>query len=197
MGGAFALPLRRQMIAPMNLLPIHDLIFEPYLSEAQIRRRITELGEAIERDYADRQPLFVVMLKGAAIFAADLVRACPLECELAFVRLASYQGVQSTGSLVTHLAPNPEEIRHRDVIVVEDIVDTGHTLSRFLPLLRDMEPRSLAVASLLVKPDMLQHPEIEVDYAGFSIPPRFVVGYGLDYDGLGRNLPSIYVLTEQ
>jgi hypoxanthine phosphoribosyltransferase len=181
----------------MNLLPIHDLIFEPYMSEAQIRQRVAELGEAIQRDYANRQPLFVVMLKGAAVFAADLVRACTLECELAFVRLASYQGVQSTGSLVVHLAPNPEEIRHRDVIVVEDIVDTGHTLSRFLPLLRDMEPRSLAVASLLVKPDMLQHPEIEVDYSGFSIPPRFVVGYGLDYDGLGRNLPALYVLAEQ
>lgn len=182
----------------MSILQIHDLQFEPYLSEEIIHQRVAELGAEISRDYADRQPLFVVMLNGAAIFAADLARACTIQAELSFVRLASYQGLQSTGSLVTHLAPKPEDIRQRDIIVVEDIVDTGHTMARFLPMLAEMSPRSLAVATLLLKPDMLQHPEIELQYVGFSIPPRFVVGYGLDYDGLGRNIPAIYALaTEQ
>lgn len=180
----------------MSQIKVHDLVFKPFLDAATIQQRVRALGDAIASDYEGRKPLFLVMLKGAAIFAADLVRSCNIECELSFVRLSSYKGTASTGEIETQLPPDPEEIRHRDIIVVEDIVDSGHTLSSFLPMLQEMQPRSVAIASLLFKPDMLQHPGITIDYLGFSIPPEFVVGYGLDYDGLGRNLPEIYTLDE-
>lgn len=180
----------------MTHIKVHDLVFKPFLDAATIQRRVRAMGDEIARDYKGRKPLFLVMLKGAAIFGADLVRSCDIECELSFVRLSSYKGTSSTGEVQTQLPPDPDEIRHRDIILVEDIVDSGHTLSRFLPLLQEMQPRSVAIASLLFKPDMLQHTGITIDYLGFSIPPEFVVGYGLDYDGLGRNLPEIYTLAE-
>lgn len=180
----------------MTQVRVHDLVFKPFLDVAAIQQRVHAMGNEIAQDYTGRKPLFLIMLKGAAIFGADLVRSCNIECELSFVRLSSYKGTSSSGEILMHLPPDPDEIRHRDIIIVEDIVDSGHTLSRFLPVLQEMQPRSVAIASLLFKPDMLQHPGITIDYLGFSIPPEFVVGYGLDYDGLGRNLPEIYTLAE-
>ena len=170
---------------------LHDLTFQPYLSAERIQRRVRELGAAIQADYAGRSPAFLVMLKGAFVFAADLIRASGLPCEVNFVRLASYQGTSSTGDLSIHLPPDPAEIAGRHVLIIEDIVDSGNTLFRFLPRLAALEPASLRIATLLFKPDSVAH-EIPLDYVGFEIPDRFVVGYGLDYDGLGRNLPDIY-----
>jgi hypoxanthine phosphoribosyltransferase len=172
-------------------LRLHDLTFEPYLTADRIQQRVRELGAAIQADYADRRPAFLVLLKGAFIFAADLIRACDLRTEVNFVRLASYQGTSSAGTVAVHLPPNPAEIAGRDLIVVEDIVDSGNTLTHFLPELIALQPASISIATLLFKPAALQH-ELQLDYVGFEIPDRFVVGYGLDYDGLGRSLPAIY-----
>ena len=174
---------------------LHDLRFQPYLSAEQIQRRVRELGAAIQVDFADRRPAFIVMLKGAFVFAADLIRACDLRCEINFVRLASYQGTRSSGVVDIQLPPDPDEVVGRDIILIEDIVDSGNTLAAFLPRLRALGPRSVTVVTLLCKPASLEH-ELEIPYVGFEIPDRFVVGYGLDYDGLGRSLPDIYEPVE-
>ncbi len=172
-------------------LRLHDLTFQPYLSAGRIQQRVRELGAAIRTDYADCRPAFLVLLKGAFIFAADLIRACDLRAEVCFVRLASYQGTASSGTVDVHLPPDPAEIAGRDLIIVEDIVDSGNTLTHFLPEISALQPASIRIATLLFKPAALQH-ELQLDYVGFEIPDRFVVGYGLDYDGLGRSLPAIY-----
>lgn len=178
-----------------NSIQIHDQIFSELLDEQTIQNRVRALGAQIGQDYADRKPHFLVVLNGAFVFAADLCRACPLDIPLSFVRLSSYQGLESSGALETKLGLETNELKGKDVIVVEDIVDTGNTLSKFLPKLQLLEPASLAIASCLVKPTVLQD-KVKVDYLGFEIPPHFVVGYGLDYDELGRTLPAIYQLVE-
>lgn len=170
---------------------LHDLTFQPYLSAERIQERIREMGAAIQADYTDQPPAFLVMLKGAFVFAADLIRACRTHSEINFVRLASYQGTNSTGELTIQLPPDPSEIAGRHILIIEDIVDSGNTMSQFLPRLAALQPASVRIATLLFKPDALQH-DIPLNYVGFEIPDRFVVGYGLDYDGLGRNLPGIY-----
>ncbi len=168
----------------------HGLTFEPYIRQAEIQARVAELGAAISARYRTQRPLFLVVLNGAFIFAADLLRACRFECEVTFIRLASYRGTRSSGR-VKEIIGLQDDIRGRAVIIVEDIVDSGNTLSSLLPELQALAPASVEIASLLLKPDMLEH-ELEVQYVGFEIDPRFVIGYGLDYDGLGRNLPAIY-----
>lgn len=176
----------------MSQIQLHDLHFKPYLSADQIQSRISELGSQIGKDYTNRKPLFLCMLRGAFIFAADLIRSCPLsDVEISFVRLASYHGTQSSGQVETFLPPKAEEIAGRDVIIIEDIVDSGRTMSYFLPQLQALQPSSVAIATLLFKPTALMH-NLELDYIGFEIPDDFVVGYGLDYDGLGRGLADIY-----
>lgn len=175
---------------------IGDLRFVPYLSAADIQSRIIELGRELRERYQGRKPLFLITLKGAFAFGADLIRAAALPCTISFVRLASYQGTTSSRQLSIILPPDPEEIDGRDVIIVEDIIDSGHTMASFLPLLQDMQPASLSIATLLFKPDALRE-SITPDYVGFRIPPDFVVGYGLDYDGYGRELAGIYRLEER
>lgn len=175
-------------------IQIGDLRFEILLPEVRIRERIGEMGAAIGAEFAGRKPLFLGVLNGAFIFMADLVRASQLECEVSFIKLSSYRGLSSTGS-IREVIGLEEDIRGRDVILVEDIIDTGRTLYHFLPRLREMGPASVSVVSLLVKPDMMEHP-LQIDHRGFSIPPRFVVGFGLDYNGFGRNLGGIYQLKE-
>ncbi len=168
----------------------HDLVFEQMLSEAQIRRRVAEMGRQIARDYAGKRPVVLSVLNGSFIFTADLMRACPIECEVSFVKVASYVGQQSTGKL-RQLLGLDESLRGRHVVIAEDIVDSGFTMQWLLAEVRRMEPASLALAVLLLKPEALQV-EVPIDYLGFEIPNAFVIGYGLDYDGLGRNLPAIY-----
>lgn len=172
----------------------HDLTFEPYLGEAEIAQRVKALGQQIQQDYEGKRPLFLAILNGAFVFAADLVRAVGTECDVAFVRLASYEGTASTGKVSTVIGLD-FEVKNRHILIVEDIVDTGRTLHHFMAELQKMEPASVALAALLYKPEALQHP-VKIDYLGFEIPNKFVVGYGLDYDGLCRNLPSIYQLVE-
>lgn len=174
---------------------IHGRAFESFLSEEAIRRRIGEMAAMIAADYAERLPLFLPILNGSFVFAADLLRAYPAECELAFVKLSSYRGMRSSGRVETLIGLDLD-LSGKDIVIVEDIVDSGRTLSDFLPVLQTARPASVAIASLLVKPDALEFP-LEIAYRGFEIPTRFVVGYGLDYDGLGRNLPEIYQLKER
>ena len=175
---------------------VRELTFVSFIGEEELRVRVEELGAALREKLGDAStPTFLVMLNGAFIFAADLVRASRLAGEIAFVRTKSYAGTASTGEVRVLLAPEPALIRDRDVILVEDIVDSGYTMQAFLPRLRELGPRSVTLVTLLHKPTATQV-AIPIDLVGFSIPDRFVVGYGLDYNGHGRQLPAIYQLAQ-
>ncbi len=175
-------------------ITIHGLSFRPYISREQIANRIAELGRQISRDYHGRRPLFLAVLNGAFMFAADLIRACEIDCAISFIRLSSYQGLNTSGKIKTVIGLQ-EDLEGRHLVIIEDIVDTGHTMSHFLPQLQQMKPASVAIASLLVKKEALRS-DIDIRYTGFEIPTKFVIGYGLDYDGLGRNIPDIYQLVD-
>lgn len=148
----------------------------------------------INTDYTGKKPLFIAVLNGSFLFAADLFRQITIDAQISFIKLASYKGTTSTGNIITAIGLE-EPVFERHIILLEDIIDTGKTLSEFIPQLLHQNPASLKIASLLTKPEALKHPVIP-DYYGFAIPNKFVVGYGLDYDGLGRNIPEIYQLAE-
>ena len=173
---------------------LHDKYFQPYIAAADIQQRIKELAAEIDRDYADLDPLFIGILNGSFVFAADLFRAITIKAEISFIKLASYQGTSSTGNVITAIGLE-DNLHHRHIIILEDIVDTGKTLYSFLPVLQQQQPASIKVATLLSKPEARQY-EVSLSYTGFEIPDRFVVGYGLDYDKLGRNLPELYILAD-
>lgn len=177
----------------MSKIKVHDKEFIPYLTSAEIEEQITRVSQEISKDYEGKTPLFIAILNGAFIFAADLFKKLDIEAEICFIKLASYKGVKSTGKVITAIGLDAE-IYNRDVIIIEDIVDTGKTLSQFLPQIEHQHPASLRIASLLHKPEAMVHP-IKIDYLGFTIPNKFVLGYGLDYDGLGRNIKEIYQLV--
>ena len=174
----------------MSTVTVHDKNFEVYLSETIIHQRVTELATQINADYAGRRPLFIAILNGSFMFAADLFKLLTIEAELCFIKLASYKGMKSSGNVVTAIGLE-DDLFGKDVIIVEDIVDTGKTLHNFLPKLQHQQPRSLRIATLLHKSAATTYP-LQLDYVGFDIPNKFVVGYGLDYDGLGRNFKEIY-----
>jgi hypoxanthine phosphoribosyltransferase len=171
-------------------ISLHNKQFEPYLPAQQLAASIQQLATQLNQDYAGKTPLLIAVLNGSFMFAADLMKALAIECEISFIRVASYQGTSSTGT-VQEVLGLTEEIRGRHVIIVEDIVDTGHTMRRLLDTLGAREPASLEVATLFLKPECLQH-ELPIRYVGLSIPNDFIVGYGLDFDGLGRNYPDVY-----
>jgi hypoxanthine phosphoribosyltransferase len=148
----------------------------------------------MSRDFAGKNPVFVAVLNGAFMFASDLFKAINFNAEICFIKLASYKGTKSSGQVVSVIGLDML-LKDRHVIIIEDIVDTGRTLNHFLPELESQQPASMKLCALLHKPDATVFP-ITIDYVGFSIPDRFVVGYGLDYDGFGRNLPAIYQLAE-
>ena len=177
----------------MTSVKVHDKKFVPYLHTEQIEEAVARVAAEINRDYEGKKPLFIAILNGAFIFAADLFKKIEGEAEICFIKLASYKGVKSTGKVITAIGLDAE-IYNRDIIIVEDIVDTGKTLSQFLPTLEHQHPASLKIAALLHKPSATVH-EIKIDYLGFTIPDKFVLGYGLDYDGLGRNIKEIYQLV--
>lgn len=177
----------------MSVIQVHDKSFETYLSEEVILQRIKELSATISNDYANKRPLFIAILNGSFMFAADLFKYLTVEAEICFIKLASYKGMKSSGKVVTSIGLE-DDLFGRDVIIVEDIVDTGKTLHNFLPKLIHQQPASLKIATLLHKPEATKY-ALELNYIGFSIPDKFVVGYGLDYDGLGRNLKEIYQLV--
>ena len=172
---------------------ILDKTFVPYLTQSELQKAIKRISEEINKDYAGKNPLFIAILNGSFMFAADLFKEINIPAEISFIKLASYKGTKSTGSVVTAIGLE-SEIYDRDVIVIEDIIDTGKTLSEFLPQLIHQQAKSLKVCSLLHKKEATKYP-IEIDYLGFVIPDLFVVGYGLDYNGYGRNLKEIYQLS--
>ena len=174
----------------MALIKVHDKSFDIYLTESAIQQRVKEIAAQISADFSGRRPLFIAILNGSFMFAADLFKQLTIEAELCFIKLASYKGMKSSGNVVTSIGLE-DDIFGKDIIIVEDIVDTGKTLHNFLPKLLHQQPRSLKIAALLHKPEATTFP-LTLDYVGFPIPNKFVVGYGLDYDGLGRNLKEIY-----
>jgi len=178
----------------MSYIRVHDKIFDPYLTQEEIQTRVSFIAEQLNADYAGRKPLFIAILNGSFIFASDLFKKLNIEAEICFIKLASYKGSKSTGTVVTAIGLDAP-IYGRDLIIIEDIVDTGKTLTEFLPQLHHQQPASLKIVALLHKAEATKYP-IPVDYLGFTIPDKFVVGYGLDYDGLGRNIPEIYKLVE-
>lgn len=177
----------------MSTIQVHDKQFVPFLSAEEIQTRIGALAKQISADYAGKKPLFIAILNGSFMFAADLFRQLEVEAEISFIKIASYKGMRSSGNMVSSIGLE-HDIHGRDLVIVEDIVDTGKTLHYFLPTLTHQQPSSLRIATLLHKPDATTFP-LTVDYIGFSIPNKFVVGYGLDYDGLGRNYGAIYQLA--
>ncbi len=174
------------------IVTLKDKKFRTYLDEQKIQEAVGQIGRKIDQDYIGKNPLFVCILSGSFMFTSDLVKNFTGECEITFVRLSSYHGTETTGNVKT-LMGIVESIENRDIIIVEDIVDTGNTLSKFLPEIEKLQPKSIKIVALLVKPDTLKD-KVKVDYRCFDIPNDFIVGYGLDYDGLGRNLRDIYVI---
>jgi hypoxanthine phosphoribosyltransferase len=178
----------------MSAIKVHDKTFDTFLSESAINEQVKRIAQEINTDYKGKTPLFIAILNGSFMFASDLFKELDIEAQVCFIKLASYQGVKSTGNVVTSIGLDVS-LKDREVIVIEDIVDTGKTLHDFLPQIMDQNPVSLKIATLLHKPEALKYP-LKIDYVGFSIPNKFVVGYGLDYDGLGRNLREIFQLAE-
>lgn len=171
------------------------LTFRPFIESDSIQARVAELGRQISSDYAGKNPLMICVLNGAAPFAMDLFRALDIDAEISFIRLKSYEGTGSTGT-VKEVMGLTESIEGRDVILVEDIIDTGNTMVKLEADMRAMRPASLRIATLLFKPEALQAP-VEPHYVGFSIPKKFIIGHGLDIDGASRNLNDIYVLADE
>ncbi|MCF2490642.1 hypoxanthine phosphoribosyltransferase [Dyadobacter sp. CY347] len=175
------------------MINILDKKFTPLISREVIESRIAQIAAEITKDYEGSCPLFIVVLNGAFLFASELVKRTALSCEITFIRLASYSKTMSTGS-VREIIGLDDNITGRDIIIIEDIVDTGLTMAQLVKQIENLNPASVAIATLLHKPDALKTP-IEIRYTGFDIENKFVVGYGLDYDGLGRNLDALYVLA--
>jgi hypoxanthine phosphoribosyltransferase len=178
----------------MNI-EVNQKKFTPFITAQQINEQINILAAELNRDYEGKRPLFIAILNGSFMFAADLFKAVTIEAEICFIKLASYKGTTSTGNVITSIGLD-EPLNGRHVIIIEDIVDTGKTLSEFLPQLFNQQPASLKIATLLHKPDALVYP-VKIDYLGFNVPNKFLLGYGLDFDGLGRNLKEIYQLIEE
>ncbi|MEO6404609.1 MAG: hypoxanthine phosphoribosyltransferase [Ferruginibacter sp.] len=179
----------------MSVIQVNNKKFRPYLTESAIKEQVKRLGEEINRDYKGNRPLFIAILNGSFMFASDLFKEITVDAEISFIKLASYKGTRSTGHVITSIGLD-ESLKGRHIIVLEDIVDTGKTLHEFLPQLYDQQPASLKICALLHKPDALVHP-LKIDYLGFNVPNKFLLGFGLDYDGLGRNLKEIYQLVEE
>lgn len=185
-----------------NLMPmlsepvihIRDLSFQPLFSEQEVQQRVQELGTALTQSHARKNPLFISILSGAFVFASDLIRAFDADCEIGFVKLSSYQGTRSSGDVQTVMGLE-KDLMGRHLIVVEDIVDTGRTLHFFLHHLAQQQPASVTTVAFLRKPEAVEF-QVPVEHVGFDIENKFVVGYGLDYDGLGRNIPGVYQLIE-
>ena len=179
----------------MSVIQVNDKKFEPYINAAEIQVRIESLAAQINTDYEGKRPLFIAILNGSFMFASDLFKEISIDAEICFIKLASYKGTRSTGNVITSIGLD-EPLLNRHVVIIEDIVDTGNTLNKFLPQLYNQQPASLKIAALLHKPEALEYP-IKIDYLGFNVPNKFLLGFGLDFDGLGRNLAEIYQLIEE
>lgn len=178
----------------METIQVKDKLFVPFLKEEEIQKEIRRVASEINRDYEGKEPLFLCILNGSFMFASDLLKNVTIPCNVSFVKLASYQGTDTTGN-VKELMGLQDSVEGRHVIIVEDIVDTGYTMRDILGSLSDKNAASVAVCALLCKPDKLKV-DINLKYLAMNIPNGFIVGYGLDYDGFGRNLRDIYKILK-
>ncbi len=177
-----------------HIIKIHDQEFETYISYNSIQERTSEIADRINADYAGKKPLFIGVLNGVFMFAADLLKGITLTTEISFIKLSSYRDTASTGN-IQQLIGLKEDITDLDIIILEDIIDTGETISNVVKNLKQLGPRSVEIATLLLKPEIFKK-NIPLKYVGFKIPHKFVIGYGLDYNGLGRNLKDIYQIKQ-
>jgi len=178
----------------MNVIKVHDKLFRPFIPFEKIEEQVKRMAWEINKDLEGQVPLFLSVLNGSFMFAADLLKNITLDCEISFVKLASYSGTEST-QLVRQLIGFDEDIYGRTVVVVEDIVDSGLTMERVLEQLKDMGAHEIKVATLMFKPDAFKG-DYEIHYKGFDIGNEFIIGYGLDYNRQGRNLKDIYIIEE-
>lgn len=179
-----------------NEITVNGLTFVPYITNEEIKTQVERVASEIRNDLRGCEPVFLCVLNGAFIFAADLIRAVDIsDCKVCFVRYSSYEGTNSSGKVKT-LMGLTEDLEGRDVVIVEDIVDTGLTASHMVDDIRKRNPRSIRFATLLHKPESSKT-GFKPDYVAFSISPSFIIGYGLDIDGKARNLPDIYVIKDQ
>ena len=176
----------------MPIIEVNNKKFIPFLTAAQIDEQINVLAAELNRDYEGKRPLFIAILNGSFMFAADLMKKVNVESEISFMKLASYEGTSSTGSVKQLIGIN-EEIKGRTIVIIEDIVDTGNTIDTILAQLKEMGAAEVKIATLLFKPEAYTK-TIPIEYVAIVVPNDFLVGYGLDYNGLGRNLADIYVL---
>lgn len=179
----------------MDPIKIHDKKFKISYPESEILERVKAVADRINKDMAGKNPLFLAVLNGSFIFAADLMRMITIPCEISFVKLASYHGTMSTGKIKEVIGIN-EDISGRTVIIVEDIVESGLTMKRMIDSLGTRNPESVHICTLLLKPEKLTV-DLNIEYAAMEIPNDFIVGYGLDYNQQGRNLRDIYTLVEE
>ncbi len=177
----------------MDFVQLHDKKFKRYISAEEIDSVISDLADQLNQDYEGKKPLLLPVLNGSFMFASDLMKKLKFECELSFVKFKSYSGTESTGN-VNEVIGLEGSIEGRDVIIIEDIVDTGNTAEHILNSLRTKSPKEIKIVTLLFKPDVFDK-SYTIDYVGKNIPNKFVVGYGLDYDEIGRNLKEIYQLV--
>lgn len=175
-------------------LKIHDLTFEPFISNIQIKERVRVLAGSMNAELVNKNPLFLAILNGSFFFAADLLREIKFHCQISFVKLSSYAGEKSNGEPRMLIGLN-EEIKGRNVVILEDIIDSGYTMDRLLKHLKEHKPESIKIATLTFKKEALKV-SLKPDYVGFEVPNKFIVGYGLDYEQLGRNLKDIYIKKE-
>ncbi|MAZ93809.1 MAG: hypoxanthine phosphoribosyltransferase [Bacteroidales bacterium] len=178
----------------MNTIKIHDKYFKPFISSTEIDVAISKVATKINKDMENKTPIFLVILNGSFMFASDLLKKVELPCEISFVKLASYEGTSSTET-VRQLIGFDEDLTGRSVVIIEDIIDSGITMENVLGQLETMGAEDVKIATLLFKPDAFRK-DYKIDYVGLDIPNDFIVGYGLDYDGQGRNLKDIYKITD-
>lgn len=177
----------------MSIIQVKDKEFKPYLSAKEIDEAVTKVAQKINEDFKGEKVLFLAILNGSFMFASDLLKKVDLECEISFVKVASYSGTSSTGK-VKKLIGLMQSLENRNVIIIEDIIDTGNTLDKLLPTLEAEEPKTLSLCTLLFKPEAFKA-DFDIHYIGKEIPNKFILGYGLDYDELGRNLADIYQIV--
>ena len=179
----------------MSRIKLIDKVFETSITEAEIQERVKAVADRINKDMADKNPILLAVLNGSFMFAADLMRMLTIPCEISFVKLASYQGTTSTGTIKEVIGIN-EDLSGRTGIIIEDIVESGLTIKRMIETIGTRAPKSIHICTLLIKPERLTVP-LDVEYAAIEIPNDFIVGYGLDYNQQGRNLRDIYTLVEE
>ena len=176
------------------MIHLHDKTFEAFISSEEIDFAIKNMAKQMDDDFFDETPIFIGVLNGAFMVMADLMKQYRGMCEVSFVKMASYEGTESTNEVKQLIGLN-QNLEGRTVVIVEDIVDTGNTIEELKSILKDKKVKHLKIATLFLKPDAYKK-DIKLDYVGIRIPNKFIVGYGLDYDGLGRNLANVYQLAE-